>query len=62
MTFFGCKCCKVLEAENDHLRKWIDRLMSQKAPEPEPKGLGALANRVGDQEDDIIYQAGVSDD
>ncbi len=30
---FKCKCCHVLRAENEHLRKWIDRLMEQKAPE-----------------------------
>lgn len=51
---FGCKCCKILKAENDHLRKWIDRLMAIKAPEPVPTDLGALS-RVGDRDDDLIF-------
>lgn len=54
MNLFGCKCCRVLQAENDHLRKWIDRLMDKKAPEVESKTLGALS-RIGNHDDDTIF-------
>jgi len=33
----NCKCCEVLKAENEHLRKWIDRLMDSQVPDPEPQ-------------------------
>ena len=31
----GCKVCEVLKAENEHLRKWIDRIMDERHPDPE---------------------------
>jgi len=34
---FECKACKAKDAEIEHLRKWIDRLMEQKAPELKPE-------------------------
>ena len=33
----NCKVCEVLERENEHLRKWIDRLMDSQVPDPEPQ-------------------------
>lgn len=33
-----CKCCEVLKKENEHIRKWIDRLMEEKSPDPDPQG------------------------
>lgn len=50
---FSCKCCKVLQAENEHLRQWINRLMEQKAPEPEKSK--EIDPRLQDEED-ILYQ------
>lgn len=37
--FGACKCCKAKDAEIEHLRKWIDRLMEHKAPEIVPEVL-----------------------
>ena len=33
----GCKVCEVLARENEHLRKWIDRLMDERVPDPDPQ-------------------------
>ena len=33
----GCKVCEVLARENEHLRKWIDRLMDEKVLDPDPQ-------------------------
>ena len=33
----GCKVCEVLQKENEHLRKWIDRLMDEKVLDPDPQ-------------------------
>jgi hypothetical protein len=46
---FKCKCCEVLKAERDHLRKWIDRLMEQKAPDVSHGTSGALEVPVEDE-------------
>lgn len=55
MGLFKCKCCEVLKAENEHLRKWLDRLMDQKAPDVSRETLGALAEaRLAGE--DLIYE------
>lgn len=33
----SCKVCDVLKQENEHLRKWIDRLMDEKVLDPDPQ-------------------------
>ncbi len=54
-----CRVCEVLKQENEHLRKWIDRLMEEKSPDPDPD-VKAVIPGLPDPADDLkeSYQLG----
>lgn len=61
MALGKCPCCEVLRQENEHLRKWIDRLMGEMHPDPnqprdiEPEHLDAPADDLGDGVEKIQF-------
>ncbi len=50
---FKCKACEAKTAEIEHLRKWIDRLMEQKAPEIKE---AVIIDERLTQDEDVLYE------
>lgn len=49
----GCKVCEVLAKENEHLRKWIDRLMDEKVLDPDPQDKETIIPEIPEATDPL---------